>query len=142
MEYAQRLDLHARFDIVERAIDDAFGDGLLSVEHNGIHELGEDDIPELRIGKDLALLGTATTSHWMFPFSSASSGTCPGLTLVWLFRTLGAVLGARLPAILDALRVQHAAKDVVAHAGKDRKSTRLNSSHMSISYAVFCLKKK
>src|SRR5690242_21411858 len=29
-----------------------------------------------------------------------------------------------------------------ALADKDRKSTRLNSSHMSISYAVFCLKKK
>src|SRR5690242_21092677 len=29
------------------------------------------------------------------------------------------------------------------HRGRqDRKSTRLNSSHMSISYAVFCLKKK
>src|SRR5699024_12266150 len=27
-------------------------------------------------------------------------------------------------------------------AGVDRKSTRLNSSHVSISYAVFCLKKK
>src|SRR5699024_11731536 len=27
-------------------------------------------------------------------------------------------------------------------AGGDRKSTRLNSSHVSISYAVFCLKKK
>src|SRR5690242_21263173 len=27
-------------------------------------------------------------------------------------------------------------------ASGDRKSTRLNSSHMSISYAVFCLKKK
>src|SRR4051812_7930576 len=27
-------------------------------------------------------------------------------------------------------------------AVEDRKSTRLNSSHMSISYAVFCLKKK
>src|SRR5579864_69211 len=27
-------------------------------------------------------------------------------------------------------------------ATRDRKSTRLNSSHMSISYAVFCLKKK
>src|SRR5574340_1435257 len=26
--------------------------------------------------------------------------------------------------------------------GKDRKSTRLNSSHQKISYAVFCLKKK
>src|SRR5690348_17828036 len=28
------------------------------------------------------------------------------------------------------------------HFGQDRKSTRLNSSHPSISYAVFCLKKK
>src|SRR5689334_24845128 len=28
------------------------------------------------------------------------------------------------------------------HAAGDRKSTRLNSSHSSISYAVFCLKKK
>src|SRR5437868_11534231 len=27
-------------------------------------------------------------------------------------------------------------------SGLDRKSTRLNSSHVSISYAVFCLKKK
>src|SRR5207249_10143517 len=30
----------------------------------------------------------------------------------------------------------------VAKGGRDRKSTRLNSSHVSISYAVFCLKKK
>src|SRR4051794_41529807 len=29
-----------------------------------------------------------------------------------------------------------------SHYGVDRKSTRLNSSHPSISYAVFCLKKK
>src|SRR5437764_12919389 len=28
------------------------------------------------------------------------------------------------------------------HEGSDRKSTRLNSSHRCISYAVFCLKKK
>src|SRR2546426_2512015 len=28
------------------------------------------------------------------------------------------------------------------YAGLDRKSTRLNSSHLVISYAVFCLKKK
>src|SRR5690625_5551568 len=27
-------------------------------------------------------------------------------------------------------------------SGEDRKSTRLNSSHVAISYAVFCLKKK
>src|SRR5690242_21532871 len=33
-------------------------------------------------------------------------------------------------------------KDVAGSGALDRKSTRLNSSHMSISYAVFCLKKK
>src|SRR5690554_7282169 len=32
--------------------------------------------------------------------------------------------------------------DIGAAASKDRKSTRLNSSHVRISYAVFCLKKK
>src|SRR5690554_7709932 len=31
---------------------------------------------------------------------------------------------------------------LVDHRGQDRKSTRLNSSHVRISYAVFCLKKK
>src|SRR5256885_14543300 len=30
----------------------------------------------------------------------------------------------------------------VVHRPQDRKSTRLNSSHLVISYAVFCLKKK
>src|SRR2546427_4805551 len=31
---------------------------------------------------------------------------------------------------------------VMEHLSSDRKSTRLNSSHSQISYAVFCLKKK
>src|SRR5256885_3093441 len=31
---------------------------------------------------------------------------------------------------------------LIAQLGRDRKSTRLNSSHLVISYAVFCLKKK
>src|SRR3712207_8282174 len=31
---------------------------------------------------------------------------------------------------------------VTDEQGRDRKSTRLNSSHANISYAVFCLKKK
>src|SRR2546427_8177699 len=37
---------------------------------------------------------------------------------------------------------QHLGDDQRAHAAPDRKSTRLNSSHSQISYAVFCLKKK
>src|SRR5947199_6965156 len=35
-----------------------------------------------------------------------------------------------------------AAPGDAAHCKQDRKSTRLNSSHLGISYAVFCLKKK
>src|SRR5256885_12665218 len=34
------------------------------------------------------------------------------------------------------------APDLAHHEVPDRKSTRLNSSHLVISYAVFCLKKK
>src|SRR3712207_8946380 len=43
---------------------------------------------------------------------------------------------------------QHGRRGVDGHGGRDlvqredRKSTRLNSSHANISYAVFCLKKK
>src|SRR5690348_17663546 len=36
----------------------------------------------------------------------------------------------------------YAAGRAAENAAQDRKSTRLNSSHPSISYAVFCLKKK
>src|SRR5439155_24155585 len=41
-------------------------------------------------------------------------------------------------------RLRAAARRPCAHrsGGSDRKSTRLNSSHVAISYAVFCLKKK
>src|SRR5258707_15532942 len=35
-----------------------------------------------------------------------------------------------------------ATQDDLVHTAEDRKSTRLNSSHANISYAVFCLKKK
>src|SRR5256885_5533200 len=44
----------------------------------------------------------------------------------------------------SALSRQHPADHARGRggAGPDRKSTRLNSSHLVISYAVFCLKKK
>src|SRR5690606_40472071 len=47
------------------------------------------------------------------------------------------------PATLGARYVLHSAtKYLGGHGDVDRKSTRLNSSHVKISYAVFCLKKK
>src|SRR5437763_12455322 len=65
-----------------------------------------------------------------------------------LFRSVRAAVTHEAVGARAALRVLHVAQDVVALAllavvlGEDRKSTRLNSSHRCISYAVFCLKKK
>src|SRR5947209_13707935 len=49
------------------------------------------------------------------------------------------------PGETDPHVVAHCLESVGAYSGvtrRDRKSTRLNSSHANISYAVFCLKKK
>src|SRR5206468_5892904 len=83
-----------------------------------------------------------------------------------LFRSIGALEGVRLQELNDRLvRAPDAPQVVRPHVGgvgdggrearvglavlerlvgtaEDRKSTRLNSSHDQISYAVFCLKKK
>src|SRR5438067_6601140 len=59
-------------------------------------------------------------------------------------RPLGAPRARREHPLLGVVARRHAAlSDLRAQAvEEDRKSTRLNSSHVSISYAVFCLKKK
>src|SRR3712207_7269838 len=54
-----------------------------------------------------------------------------------------AVAGAALVGVAVAgLGVAVAGLALVGRDHRDRKSTRLNSSHANISYAVFCLKKK
>src|SRR3712207_2593591 len=53
------------------------------------------------------------------------------------------VLGtARIEPLLRRIRNEMTGAGFVVESAKDRKSTRLNSSHANISYAVFCLKKK
>src|SRR5437667_6346097 len=56
-----------------------------------------------------------------------------------LFRSL--VFGVQ-PSSRTALLGSACSASTSAGRTKDRKSTRLNSSHITISYAVFCLKKK
>src|SRR5258708_21088028 len=87
----------------------------------------------------------------LFPYTTlfrSGDGRVPG----------GAVPGAALrpgedgrgvPAHVDPVLPRPGADHVAAARGRgvpaaprDRKSTRLNSSHQIISYAVFCLKKK
>src|SRR3989454_2682898 len=63
-----------------------------------------------------------------------------------LFRCLGLDAAACPHAVMQSLLETHRrelskAAEFPSHHG-DRKSTRLNSSHLVISYAVFCLKKK
>src|SRR3712207_7653089 len=50
--------------------------------------------------------------------------------------------GAGRTGYLYAYQGAGVVPDVLTSAKGDRKSTRLNSSHANISYAVFCLKKK
>src|SRR5689334_24688366 len=50
--------------------------------------------------------------------------------------------GQRQARAVARERAAHSRASGAGHHQIDRKSTRLNSSHSSISYAVFCLKKK
>src|SRR3712207_7200704 len=59
-----------------------------------------------------------------------------------LFRSPG-VLVDRVEAVGRVANIlEHQLEKDGTRVGRDRKSTRLNSSHANISYAVFCLKKK
>src|SRR2546427_9401238 len=57
-------------------------------------------------------------------------------------RSPARIIDPRAHARILALEHATVAVGEVHRPGKDRKSTRLNSSHSQISYAVFCLKKK
>src|SRR3989442_11393928 len=67
-----------------------------------------------------------------------------------LFRSLDLVVGGgalvlaapAMLAIATALKLVSSGPELEGRGDRDRKSTRLNSSHVRISYAVFCLKKK
>src|SRR3712207_8979222 len=50
--------------------------------------------------------------------------------------------GTTVPGNLLQGRIPTRSGEVAMYFVEDRKSTRLNSSHANISYAVFCLKKK
>src|SRR5690242_21608283 len=63
------------------------------------------------------------------------------LGLVAIAVIMAIIIKPSLGANILVLAIYSNISDLLTKQG-DRKSTRLNSSHMSISYAVFCLKKK
>src|SRR5258705_5757480 len=83
----------------------------------------------------------------LFPYTTlfrstafAVSMVCHAIFLAGILRRMP-VVGATPTAITVTLRAGDGGV-AGAERDRDRKSTRLNSSHLGISYAVFCLNKK
>src|SRR5439155_20546521 len=80
----------------------------------------------------------------LFPYTTLfrSRGT-PGACASRRGRSCASGASRRSPeALEDLIDLLGGQAELVAVVHLDRKSTRLNSSHVAISYAVFCLKKK
>src|SRR5690242_21234604 len=74
----------------------------------------------------------------LFPYTTLFRSTY--WALAEMIRTRADIVEGEAPESARP-KLREALAEYIAKLG-DRKSTRLNSSHMSISYAVFCLKKK
>src|SRR2546426_5818770 len=72
----------------------------------------------------------------LFPYTTLFRSPLRSRHPVALFHQVRELVPVRLVAEVDA------DPPFRADVRRDRKSTRLNSSHLVISYAVFCLKKK
>src|SRR5437870_10942210 len=92
----------------------------------------------------LRRLSTSTLFPYTTLFRSIVNGVRVGQDPVTRATVPAQAIGAFVPGTGDPANWVVTNADV--YAGKypqgDRKSTRLNSSHVAISYAVFCLKKK
>src|SRR5690606_41659629 len=92
-------------------------------------------ITVLLLGMCYSIMILRPTRRTLFPYTT-------------LFRSEASMLDTRLAASLfqsvpaEAHLLLVGDIDQLPSVGPDRKSTRLNSSHVKISYAVFCLKKK
>src|SRR5690625_617632 len=118
----------------EKALDAALAQIDKSYGKGSIMRLGDEVrapievIPTGSVGLDIALgIGGLPRGRVVEIYGPESSGK----TTVALHAVAEAQRKGGIAAFIDA-----------EHALEDRKSTRLNSSHVAISYAVFCLKKK
>src|SRR5690242_20833408 len=103
---------------------------------NGLLALG------IRRGDAFALLGRTTLEWALFDFALGLVGAVGApIYSSSSARDVRYVL-EHSEAVGILVEDEEQLAKVEGFGGQDRKSTRLNSSHMSISYAVFCLKKK
>src|SRR5690625_6892305 len=82
---------------------------------------------------------TRTTALAMVP----GMGTATGMAMAPAMETIKPAMMATITVMTTAMgRMMAMTRSQPYRRHRDRKSTRLNSSHVAISYAVFCLKKK
>src|SRR2546428_3830375 len=108
--------------------------------------------PFCKMGTDLARLGADELGRVALNALLTRTGIDPGIVDEVIFGCVGQPADAGNVARVIALRagVPEHVPAITVHRNcasgcesfTDRKSTRLNSSHDQISYAVFCLKKK
>src|SRR5207245_7973158 len=80
-------------------------------------------------------------SSTLFPYTTLFRSGCPLVPLLYAYQIC--IIGLwPLSSTRRRPRRTCASTGLASAFSGDRKSTRLNSSHGSISYAVFCLKKK
>src|SRR3954447_26158233 len=115
MEHAHWIGLGtaATLQDVEGTVDNAFGRGLLTIVHQRVHEAADDDITELGVREDFALIGAVTTRHAIDP----------------LLRPLGAIQRPALTTLRNALGIQDATQDVIANARKILHATAADQHH-------------
>src|SRR5690606_35188737 len=89
--------------------------------------------------------GWPVVAAWAFVSNGSDAAWMAAILFLSLFGFLQWNIAAYMAKIMPFLRWmgRYGHRAVKSPSGRlDRKSTRLNSSHVKISYAVFCLKKK
>src|SRR5439155_5719772 len=122
--------------------DDHVGITRPCTKHNFLVKDGKDLGPTIREAFHLAKTGRPGPVHVDLPKDILVKET----DLVWPekvhMRSYNPTYDGHPGQIKKAARLIARAKKPVFYERIDRKSTRLNSSHVAISYAVFCLKRK
>src|SRR5256885_13246768 len=82
----------------------------------------------------------------LFPYTTLFRSSASAQTVIRQMNRVSTTRGGRnhSASFIEPINYRSCRREQTfrAESGQDRKSTRLNSSHLVISYAVFCLKKK
>jgi hypothetical protein len=85
MEHSQGIHVAALgLDDIKGAIDNVLRHGLLTFVHDVVHELGEDEVSELGVGKNIALLCAAAAGHGLVSLVRFWVPACAGIICVAL----------------------------------------------------------